>query len=306
MDETRQMLELLNGSFPDIAGMSPLEARTAVDARVRLPDGLDDVVTTSDAIVPTGTHELRVRVYRPRATRHGIPATIYAHGGGFVHGSIASHDGFCRRWTQGTDSVVVSVDYRLAPEHSAPAPVEDVVAAADWAVAAGLADAGLVLAGDSAGGNLAAVASIVLRDRGDSRLRGQVLLYPCLDPSLSSESYRSRGEGCFITSRAMRFYWQTYLGTSALDEVRDWRINPLLASELGGLPPAIVVTAGLDPLCDEGREYARRLAADGTPVVERHYPGQFHGFLTIVGYGPAAAGTALLWSDFHRLSHPEA
>lgn len=301
MDETQRMLALLNDTFPDIANMLPHDARAAVDSRVRPPENIDDVAFAEDEVIATPAGGLSLRVYRPHAPRVTAPTTVFAHGGGFLHGSIESHDGFSRRWSRKTQSVVVSVEYRLAPEHPASAPVDDIVAAADWVGSAGLAPAGIVVAGDSSGGNLAAVTAIALRDRGGSPLVGQVLIYPMLDPRMDSDSYRTRAEGYFVTARSLRFYWDTYLGDRAADAAEDWRISPLAAGTLAGLPPAIVVTAGLDPLCNEGRRYAGRLRAEGVRVLHRHYPDQFHGFLTIPGYGPGGSASEILWSDMHRI-----
>ncbi len=292
MDETRRMLELLNTGFPDITGLDPLAARALVDARVRAPDNLDDVATAQDLVVAPG---VPVRVYEPHERRPEAPVTVFVHGGGFLHGSIASHDGFCRRWVKHTGSVVVSVEHRRAPEHRAPAGAEDVVAAVDWAASADLGD-GVIAAGDSSGGNLAAVAALMLRDRGDSPLTGLVLAYPFLDPAMDTPSHRSRAEGYFVTGRQLRYYWETYLGGPVEAAEVDWRVSPLRA-DLAGLPPTIVVTAGLDPLCDEGRAFAERLAAAGVPVLHRHHPDQFHGFLTIPGYGPGRSASELLWAD---------
>jgi acetyl esterase len=292
MDETRRMLELLNAGFPDITGLDPLAARALVDARVRAPDNLDDVAAAHDETI---AQDVPVRVYEPHTRRPGAPATVFVHGGGFLHGSIASHDGFCRRWAKHTASVVVSVEHRRAPEHRAPAGAEDVAAAIEWTADAGLGD-GVVVAGDSSGGNLAAVAALMFRDRGDSPLRGLVVAYPFLDPAMDTASHRTRAQGYFVTSGQLRYYWETYLGGPVESAEVDWRISPLQA-DLAGLPPAIVVTAGLDPLCDEGRAFAARLREAGVPVLHRHHPDQFHGFLTIPGYGPGRAAAELLWTD---------
>jgi len=296
VDETTRMLDLLNSGFPDLAALPPLAARAAADARVRIPGNLDDVARTDDIVAPTADGDLALRVYRPLSP-HPLPTTVYAHGGGLLHGSIASHDGFCRRWARGTGSVVVSVEYRLAPEHLHPSGVADIVAAARWAAASGLAPEGVLLAGDSAGATLAALAALALRAGGGSPAVGQILLYPMLDPRMASASYRTRGRGYFVTARQLRFYWETALGTDAEEIPADPALSPWFAADLADLPPAVIVTAGLDPLCDEGREYGRRLMAAGVPTVHRRYPDQFHGFVTIPDYGPAEAARDVLWSD---------
>lgn len=303
MDETTRMLELLNASFPRLATMDPLDGRAAADERIRPATNLDDVAATDDGVVDAGTHGIPIRTYHPRERRPDAPTTVYAHGGGFLHGSIAGHDGFCRRWARATGATVVSVDYRLAPEAGPGAARDDVIAAADWAVEAGLGAHGLLLAGDSSGGNVAAGAAIGLRDRGASPVVAQVLLYPFLDPTMSSESHRARATGYFVTSELLAHYWRTFLGERPGRFDAD--VTPLAVDDLAGLPPAIVVTAGLDPLCDEGADYARRLRFAGVPVTLRHHPDQFHGFLTIPGYGPGISAAEILWSDLRSLTSPD-
>ncbi|WP_461170933.1 alpha/beta hydrolase [Arthrobacter sp. Z1-15] len=301
MDETQRMLAALNASFPDIARMDPLAARAAVDARIPAPQNFDDSAAAEDVLVPAEHGAIPVRIYRPREPSPSVPATLYAHGGGFLHGSIASHDRFCRLWAARTGSTVASVDYRLAPEHVAPAPVADVVAVAEWLAARDMADHGLVLAGDSAGANIAAAAALALRDQGTSLVAGQVLIYPMLDPHMQSESYRLRGEGYFITARALRFYWENYLGGPAATAAPDWRFMPQTAADLSSLPASITVTAGLDPLADEGRNYSALLRRSGNTALHRHYPDQFHGFLTMPDYGPAGSAREILWADFTHM-----
>jgi acetyl esterase len=297
------MLELLNASFPPLATMDPLDGRAAADDRIRPATNLDDVASTDDVVVDAGTHGIPIRTYHPHERRPDAPTTVYAHGGGFLHGSIVGHDGFCRRWARATGAVVVSVDYRLAPEAGPGAARDDVVAAAVWAVDTGLAAHGLALAGDSSGGNVAAGAAISLRDRGRSPVVAQVLLYPFLDPTMSSESHRTRAGGYFVTSELLAHYWRTFLGERP--DRFDADVTPLAVDDLAGLPPAIVVTAGLDPLCDEGADYAGRLRSAGVPVTLRHHPDQFHGFLTIPGYGPGTSAADILWSDLRSLTAPD-
>ncbi|QNA93697.1 alpha/beta hydrolase [Microbacterium sp. Se5.02b] len=300
MDETTRMLDLLNATFPALATMDPLAGRAAADERIRPASNLDDVASAEDVVVDAGTHRIPIRVYRPHESRPDAPTTVYAHGGGFLHGSIAGHDGFCRRWSRATASVVVSVDYRLAPESGPGAARDDVLAAVDWTVTAGLADHGVVLAGDSSGGNVAAGAAVGLRDRVASPVVGQVLLYPFLDPTMSAPSHRTRASGYFVTSELLAHYWRTFLGDRP--DRFDADVTPLAVDDLGGLPPAIVVTAGLDPLCDEDAAFARRLREAGVPVILRHHPDQFHGFLTIPGYGPGVSAADILWSDLRSLT----
>ncbi|MEJ1087804.1 alpha/beta hydrolase [Microbacterium sp. Mu-80] len=304
MSETARMLALLNETFPDLTRMAPEDARRAADARIR-PAAADKAVNAEDVTVDAGTHRLEVRVYRPHVTAPDAPVTVYAHGGGFLHGSIIGHDGFCRRWAQSTGGTVVSVEYRVSTQAPPPAARDDLVTAVRWAQQAALADNGVILAGDSSGGNLAAGAAIVLRDLGETPVVGQALLYPFLDPTMSTESHRTRATGYFVTDALLSYYWQVYVGAGRepADAAADADVTPLAIADLTGLPPAVVVTAGLDPLCDEGIQYASRLRAAGVPVVERHYPGQFHGFLTIPDYGPASSASEVLWADLRHLSH---
>lgn len=300
MDETTRMLELLNATFPPVASMDPLDGRAAVDARIRPASNVDNAASAVDDEVHTPTHDIPIRIYRPTQPRPDAPVTLYAHGGGFLHGSISGHDGFCRRWTKGTGAAVISIGYRLAPEWGPGAGRDDVLSTAAWAVRAGFAESGIVLAGDSSGGNIAAGAAIALRDRGASPAVGQVLLYPFLDPTMSTESHRTRASGYFVTGELLAHYWRTFLGDRP--ERFDADVTPLAVDDLAGLPPAVVVTAGLDPLSDEGADYARRLRDAGVPVLLRHHPDQFHGFLTIPGYGPGISAADILWSDVRSLT----
>lgn len=316
MNETEQMLALLNAGFPDISNLGPIEARAEVDARIRPVANLTDA-ETEDCVIDREGGPLAIRIYRPcttdaPATAASVTpaasvapvATIYAHGGGFLHGSIQGHDSFCRTFAQHTGMPVVSVDYRLAPEHGAPSGSCDLVSATEWAATQRLGQT-FVLAGDSSGANLAAVAALALRGHATVRVAAQVLLYPFLDPTMSSPSYRRLGDTNFVTATTLATYWRHYLAAPGTATATPWQVNPALAPTHEGAPPAIVVTAGLDPLQDEGRDYAHRLAAAGTPVLLRHYPDQFHGFATIPGYGPARSAQAMLWSDLRRtLAHP--
>ncbi|WP_306322213.1 MULTISPECIES: alpha/beta hydrolase [unclassified Streptomyces] len=224
-----------------------------------------------------------VRVYDPaEAPQDDVtPVVVFFHGGGMVLCSLDSHDAFCRELAADTGALVVSVDYRLAPEHPFPAAPDDAYTALLWA-ARNHPGRPLVVAGDSAGGNLAAVTALRARERGGPDLAAQHLYYPMLDPDRSSASYEENAHGNFVTADHMRWYWQQYLPRPEQD-ARDPRATPFAAAELGGLPPAFVVTAGLDPLRDEGRRYAELLAAAGVTAEYHCYDEAFHGFLTMVG-----------------------
>ena len=301
-DVVSAMLRTLVAEFPAVERMTAVEARAAVAAR-RQPDlNPADVDEISDREICGPGGPICVRIYRPH--RPSGAAVVFYHGGGFVFCDIDSHDGFCRAMAAHTSAVVVSVGYRLAPEHPAPAAAEDALAVFLWAVehAAELdIDPGRVaVAGDSAGGNLAAVTAIRCRSRGGPVPAAQVLLYPVIDPSFDTESYRSRATGYFNTRAAMQWYWHQYLGESALPEP-PWLVAPGRAESHAGLPPALVVTAELDPLHSEGAAYARRLRAAGVPVVHRDFPGLFHGFATMMPFAPGASARDLLWSDLCQL-----
>jgi acetyl esterase len=224
-----------------------------------------------------------LRVYRPAgvpdATR--LPAYVYFHGGGWVIGDLETHDVLCRQLTAASGASVISVDYRLAPEHKFPAAADDAWAATRWIVghAAELGlDAGrLAVGGDSAGGNLATVVALTARDAGGPAIRLQVLIYPVTDVMRESRSYADFAEGYMLTRDSMRWFIAHYLRSS--DDARDWRVSPLRAASLAGLPPALIITAGFDPLRDEGEIFANRLRDAGVMVDYACYGGMVHGFV---------------------------
>lgn len=228
-----------------------------------------------------------VRIYRPGGP--GLPVLVYYHGGGWVLGSIQTHDGLCGQLAADARCIVVSVDYRMAPEHAFPAAVEDALDAFRWARdqarELGGDPARVAVGGDSAGGNLAAVVSQQCLARGEPGPFLQLLLYPATDLSRESPSYASYGEGFYLTRLRMEWFKDLYL---RVEERSDPRASPLLGRELAGLPPACVATAGFDPLRDEGRAYAEALEAAGVDVVYRNYDGVLHGFASMAGRIPAA------------------
>lgn len=231
-----------------------------------------------DRTVPGPAGEIPVRVYRPSAARD-LPVLVWFHGGGWVIGGLDSHDHLCRLLCDDTGCVVVSVDYRLAPEHKFPAAVDDCVAAYEW-VAANAAEVGgdsarVAIGGDSAGGNLAAVVSLMERDRG-APPRAQVLVYPVTDHEFESDSMRENATGYFLETDHMRWFFDHYVRTPS--DVDDWRVSPLRAPDVSGVAPAIVVTAECDPLRDQGEAYGRRLHEAGVDVEILRGEGLFHGF----------------------------
>lgn len=238
---------------------------------------------------------IAARLYRPRPDPGAQPALIYYHGGGWTLGSLDSHDGICRALAVGVGCVVISVDYRLAPEHRFPAAVEDAEAAfrAAWEDAArlGVDPSRIAVGGDSAGGNLAAVVAQRTRE-GGPRPRFQLLIYPAVDMTMSMPSIQSLGHGYALERDEMEWFRSQYVPPGT--DLRDPRVSPLHAADLRGLPPAFVMTAGFDPLRDEGDAYAARLREAGVAVRHVCYGPLVHGFLNTTG---AIHGAGLALDD---------
>jgi acetyl esterase len=236
------------------------------------------VAAVVDRRIPGPAGELPVRVYTPEGSPP-FPIVVFFHGGGWVVGTLDSYDPLCRALAAATPAVVVSVDYRLAPEHRWPAAVEDAYAATLWAshnaAALGGAQHRLAVAGDSAGGNLAAVVALGARDRGGPVIAFQLLVYPVLDVAADTASWREFADGFYLTADGMRWYWDHYLGGA---DGRTPDASPLQAAFVGGLPPALVIGAEHDILRDEGEAYAARLAEAGIAARASRYPGMVHGF----------------------------
>ena len=303
-DGVATFMRAMDDGFPAVETMSAPEARAVVAAR-RLPvENLDDVASAEDRVITGPGGEIPVRIYRPHGQCETRPAVVFCHGGGFVLCDLDSHDSFCRAMARHTDSVVVSVDYRLAPEHPAPAAAQDVYSAFCWAIGhaseLGVDPVRILIAGDSAGGNLAAVTALQCREHDGPVPAGQVLIYPVIEPNFGTSSYRAYARGFVNTRAAMQWYWQQYLGGSSLP-VPAYTVAPSRATSHAGLPPAVVVTAGLDVLHSEGVSYADLLAAAKVPVVHRDYPGLFHGFVTIMPLAAGASARELLWADMRAL-----
>jgi acetyl esterase len=244
-----------------------------------------DVARVEDRIIEGARGPMAVRIYRPdlEADR---PVIVFFHGSGFVICSIDTHDGFCRQMCLKTGMVVVSVDYGLAPENRFPAGPDDALAATRWVAenAAGFGGdtARIALAGDSAGGTMAAVTALRLRDAGEPAIAAQLLIYPVTDHySAEHPSWTSRGEGYGLTADGMRWFWDLYLEDPAQGAHPD--ASPARAADLSGLPPAHVITSEYDLLCDEGEFYASRLEEAGVPVSRVRYPDVNHGFMNWVG-----------------------
>jgi acetyl esterase len=261
-----------------------VEVRESLRAS-RKPRKHVSVAGVEDRTIPghQGLGEIPVRIYHPLQPEvSGVPLVVYLHGGGFVLCDLDSHDACCRRLANGIGGIVVSVDYRLAPEHRFPAAVDDAWAATEWVVEHGGELGGdtsrLVIAGDSAGGNLAAVVCMIARDRGGPPIAFQVLIYPVVDQRRKASASHDRAAPGVLTMAHMRWFTEQYLGPDG-DRLNVFA-SPILAN-LAGLPPAHVVTGDLDPLCDENEEFAARLQAAGVPATVQRYPGMFHGFFNL-------------------------
>jgi len=275
------LIEELDAAFPPVHAMTGAQARAAIRSRY-VPAAAPQPTEVRDHSIAGPAGDIAVRIYRPERYSGTLPVMVYAHGGGFVFCDLDSHDGLCRDLANRLPATVVSVAYRLAPEHRWPAAAEDLYAATVWAAdhAAELGgqDAEILVGGDSAGGNLAAVASLIARDLGGPTLTGQLLLYPVIAADFDPQSYRLFGQGYYNPKSAMEWYWEQY-APSGRDRTHPYAVP--LTAELRGLPPAVVVIAGHDPLRDEGLAYADALATAGGTVRRLRYDGGIHGFMTM-------------------------
>jgi len=292
--DSKAFLDMLKASGrPALNALPPLEAREMF-RRGRLVTQPDlpqvDRVYERAAAGPHGPIPLRVYRGAGTADMGPLPVHVYYHGGGWVIGDLDSHDWICRKIANAAQCAVVSVDYRMAPEHVFPAAFDDAHAALCWVAENGgglrIDPARISVGGDSAGGNLAAAVAIAARDAGGPRLRAQILVYPATDLAMTGGYYGRFTEGPALTDDAMRWFIGLYIPDAA--QRTDWRASPLLAKNLKGLAPAFVLTAGIDPLCAEGEAYADRLEKEGVPVTKASYPGQLHGFLSNAKWLPKA------------------
>ncbi len=276
------LIDELDAGFPPVHTMSGAEARATIRSRFVPPARPEPVAEVRDDRIDGPGGDIPIRVYRPDAAETPLPVLVYAHGGGFVFCDLDSHDALCRDVANRVPAVIVSVAYRLAPENTWPAAADDVYAVAQWAVdnasSLGGSPERVAIGGDSAGGNLAAVTAIMARDRGGPPLAGQFLIYPVIAPDFDTESYRRFGQGFYNPKPAMRWYWDQYV-PSAADRAHPYA-TPLRA-DLRGLPPAVMVIAGHDPLRDEGLAFAAALQRAAVPTVQLRYDGGIHGFMTM-------------------------
>jgi len=273
--------------LPEVWQLTPDQAREQYLTRVRNLEVKQSIHRTEDRRIPGPDSDLPIRVYWPREAKPGelFPVLLWLHGGGFVIGNLDTHDSVCRMLAEQADCMVVGVDYRLAPEFKFPAPVDDCHAVLRWLALHGSeigADARrIALGGDSAGGNLAAVLSILARDQGHPPIALQLLIYPCTAPEPETASHHKFAEGYVLSRRSIVWFYKHYLRSQR--DANDFRFAPLQSDDLSRLPPAFVLVAGYDPLRDEGIEYARRLIEAGNRVTLANFEGMVHGFYLMGG-----------------------
>src|SRR3984885_591599 len=269
---------------PAYETLSPAEAREYyLQARLVTNPEPPELKSVQPIAIPSPAGSIPARIYTPlklRSSNGLAPGLVFFHGGGWVIGDLDSHDVVCRKLADEGQLIVISVDYRLAPEHKFPAAVDDAIVATEGiagnARQLGIDASRLTVGGDSAGGNLAAVVAIAARDGNGPEIAGQVLIYPATDFAMTHPSHREPETSILLTHAVIKWFRDHYL--NGISDIGDWRASPARAGTLAGLPPAYVMTAGADPLRDEGEEYANRLKEAGVAVTYRTFPGQFHGF----------------------------
>lgn len=288
VDSAALIAKLAELELPRYETLTPDQARSAMAAARRAaavePPSVGDV---RDLEIPAAHGKIPARLYRPLEARGRVPGLVFFHGGGWVLGDLESHDILCRRLANAGECAVLAVDYRLAPEHKFPSAVEDAIAAIQWVFAnpqtLEIDSDRIAVGGDSAGANLATVVCHMARDEGKLRIGLQLLIYPVVELAFTHPSHRLKQDHLPVLGETMIWFREHYL--SEPKQQQDWRASPLLAKSFAALPPAYVLTAGYDPLSDEGAAYANRLEQAGVQVTRRHFPGQIHGFLTMgVGF----------------------
>jgi acetyl esterase len=279
--QARALLDQM-AAMPPIHSQSVAEARQTVTALAQMTGEPEPVARVENRTIPGPLGDIPVRIYAPEG-RGPLPVLVFFHGGGWVICNLETHDGLCRQLANAVGCMVVSVDYRLAPEHRFPAAAEDAYAATRWvadnAAAIGADPARVAVGGDSAGGNLTAVTALMARDRGGPGLVFQLIVYPVTDAPGGTPSYRENAEGYFLTADQMHWYWGHYMGSET--GRRDPYACPLRAPDLRNLPPALVITAEFDPLRDEGEAYAARMREAGVAVKLSRYDGMVHAFFSM-------------------------
>lgn len=305
--DVRTFLDYLNKlPGPKSHEVGPNEARVMMLASRHVADApVGELALIRDLSCPGPAGAIPLRLYDARERRGAGPLILFFHGGGFVLGDLDTHEPFCAEMARALDLPVLAVDYRLAPEHPFPAGPEDCIAAARWAAAGpeplGREVTGLVPCGDSAGGNFAIVVSLALRDEPAAvPVIAQWPIYPAADPEQGYPSYEDFGEGYLLTHDGMRWFDDCYRpGT------RDWRYSPMVKTQ-AGMPPTFVLTAGLDPIRDQGRAYAAACAEAGVPVIFREAEGNIHGFVNLRKAIPSSQEDVRRGFDIVRLMIAEA
>jgi acetyl esterase len=283
--QARALLRLIEEKgVPPTHTLSVADARAVYRDRRAITQPAPPQVGELRELRAPGPHgAIPLRLYRPLGSpaEASLPVLVYYHGGGWTIGDLDTHDTLCRELANGSGCAVVSVDYRMGPEHRFPAAVDDAFAALRWvhgqAAALKLDARRIAVGGDSAGGNLAAVAAVAARDSGELPLAFQLLIYPATDMRAGAPSHRSNGQGYLLTSDNIRYFHDHYIDDPRHD--LDWRASPLLCKDLSRLPPAFVLTAGYDPLRDEGTQYAQRLTEAGNTAALVCFERQIHGFI---------------------------
>ena len=285
--QARALLNLIKEKgLPPTHLLTPAEARHWYHQRrlVTQPEP-PAVALVRELKAPGPAGAIALRLYRPSGSQaqQTLPVLVYFHGGGWTIGDLDSHDTLCRELANGSGCAVVAVDYRMGPEHRFPAAVDDALAATRWVRASasslGLDADRLAVGGDSAGGNLAAVVAIAARDAGELPIAFQLLIYPATDMRRGAPSHTTNGEGYLLTRDTITYFHDHYIDDPRHD--LDWRASPLVHTDLSRLPPAFVVTAGYDPLRDEGLQYAQALTQAGTKAALVCFERQIHGFITM-------------------------
>lgn len=281
----------LLGAPPPEEG-TPAQARELYKAMAALGAAIVDVASVKSRVFRGPGGPVGVRIYTPHGGTAPKPVLVWFHGGGWVIGDLDTADPTARALAEASGAMVVSVDYRLAPEHRFPAAADDCFAAVAWVLehadGLGVDRTHVAVGGDSAGANLAAAITLMARDRGGPDLAFQLLVYPALDPGMATPSYRDNGEGYLLRSSTMAWFWDCYLGPDG--DRHNPYAAPVHAKDLHGLPPALVITAEYDPLRDEGEAYGAALAANGVRTTVTRYDGEIHGFFgTSEVFGPPAA-----------------
>ena len=310
--QTRALLDLIAQSgIPPTHLLSVADGRAFYRERRWATQPAPPEVASVQDLAASGPHAaIPLRLYRPlgSSSKALLPVLVYYHGGGWVIGDLDTHDTLCRELANLTRCAVVAVDYRLAPEHRFPAAVDDCIAATRWVHANAnelrLDASRLAVGGDSAGGNLAAVVALDARDRGDLPIVFQLLIYPATDMQRSFPSHVENAQGYNLTKESMDYFVGHYIADPA--QLKDWRASPLLHPNLSNLPPALVLTAGFDPLRDEGAAYAERLTAAGSAASYVLFARQIHGFVPMGRVlDEARTAVALCAAELRRTLQPD-